>query len=430
MAGSGHRQWHFGWAGLAAFLVALAVLHPADVRANGQEAAALELRRAESIEEYAAIQEQIGVSDRRMAELEAEIDAIRSDHAALSAALVQAAKTERKLATEIEEISVRLEDMRHRESSLKESLAERRGLLAEVLAALQRMGLNPPPALLVRPHDALASVRSAIVLGSVVPHMREETQRLVADLKALSDVRTAIGKERARLFQTVADQAAEQHRLAELLEEKRKLRGKSEAELAAERRRAEKLAAEAGSIEELVSSLESEISAAREAAARMPPPRESTLAASLPFSALKGQIPLPVPGAFASRFGDKDDIGQPMMGDTLRTHSGAIVTAPAEGSVLYAGPFRSYGQLLILNAGQGYHIVMAGMGSISVGVGQTVLAGEPVGAMEEARVASAAAFDARSDDPELYVEFRKDGNPVDPSPWWQGRSSGRTGNDA
>ncbi len=110
----------------------------------------------------------------------------------------------------------------------------------------------------------------------------------------------------------------------------------------------------------------------------------------------------------------------------VATQSGAIVTAPADGNVLYAGPFRSYGQLLILNAGDGYHVVLAGMSRISVVTGQPVLAGEPVGAMGEARVASSSASKDENATPELYVEFRKDGKPVDPHPWWADRFSGRT----
>ena len=117
-----------------------------------------------------------------------------------------------------------------------------------------------------------------------------------------------------------------------------------------------------------------------------------------------------------------------MLGDMVATQSTAIVTAPSDGSVLYAGPFRSYGQLLILNAGDGYHVVLAGMSRISVAPGQSVLAGEPVGAMGEARVASVSAQPPGNAAPELYVEFRKDGKPVDPAPWWADRHSGRTGN--
>src|SRR6185312_4451210 len=96
------------------------------------------------------------------------------------------------------------------------------------------MGLNPPPAVLVRPEHALASVRSAILLGSVVPEMRSETVALLADLKELSALKANIEEERSRLFRTVADQAGEKHRLAGLVEEKRKLEERSQADLAEE----------------------------------------------------------------------------------------------------------------------------------------------------------------------------------------------------
>src|SRR5690606_2243619 len=120
---------------------------------------------------------------------------------------------------DIQDIEGRLVDLRERESALRLSLGARRGVLAEVLAALQRMGLNPPPALLVRPEDALASVRSAILLGAVVPEIREETEMLVSDLSALKRITASIGDERDRLVQKIAEQAEEKARLSKLLAE-------------------------------------------------------------------------------------------------------------------------------------------------------------------------------------------------------------------
>ena len=162
----------------------------------------------------------------------------------------------------------------------------------------------------------------------------------------------------------------------------------------------------------------------------MPVPEPNRLVGPQPFSALVKQVSLPVSGRIVRRYGEDDSNGGVMHGDTVTTQSGAIVTAPSDGDVLYAGPFRSYGQLLILNAGDGYHVVLAGMGRISVAPGQTVLAGEPVGAMSEAEVASTSASGNGNAAPELYIEFRKDGKPVDPAPWWSVKMSGRTGNDS
>ncbi|MBC8131302.1 MAG: peptidoglycan DD-metalloendopeptidase family protein [Rhizobiaceae bacterium] len=135
-------------------------------------------------------------------------------------------------------------------------------------------------------------------------------------------------------------------------------------------------------------------------------------------------------GTVRNAFGDSDGIGRPASGTTFRARPGDVVTAPADGQVLYSGPFRSYGQLLILDAGDGYHVVLAGMNEIDATVGQFVQSGEPVASMGAKRLASAAGTDFGAAEPSLYVEFRKDGKPVDPAPWWADGPSGRTRNDS
>ncbi|TIM30392.1 MAG: hypothetical protein E5Y63_11930 [Mesorhizobium sp.] len=421
--------------------------------------------------EYERISQEITLSSERLARLAADMATVKKDHASITAALIQSAMTEQKLGQDIEDIGAKLEGLKGDEQKIRASLAARRDVLAEVLAALQRMGLNPPPAILVKPEDALSSVRSAILLGAVVPELRQQTEILLAELKEQSRVTASIEAERARLTAAVAEQTAEKKRLGMLLEAKQKLEAETQTALAAEKQRSTALAAKAGSLKELIASLEadkarkaadaakaaeqkaSEQKAAEQKAAgadkapaqgapaqtapaqkapeqtelaALPVPEANRLTAAAPFSALQGQIALPVTGKIKRRFGASDGNGAVMLGDMVATQSGAIVTAPADGNVLYAGPFRSYGQLLILNAGDGYHVVLAGMSRISVASGQSVLAGEPVGAMGEARVASTSASKNGNATPELYVEFRKDGKPVDPTPWWADRLSGRT----
>ncbi|MCA0406470.1 MAG: peptidoglycan DD-metalloendopeptidase family protein, partial [Proteobacteria bacterium] len=126
----------------------------------------------------------------------------------------------------------------------------------------------------------------------------------------------------------------------------------------------------------------------------------------------------------SKRFGARDALGGLERGVTFAANGGAVVTAPADGWVHFAAPFRGYGHLLIINAGNGYHVVLAGMERLSVDIGQFVLAGEPVGFMPAAAPANAPAGTVSQGTalgvarPALYVEFRKDGSPVDPSPWW------------
>jgi septal ring factor EnvC (AmiA/AmiB activator) len=405
-----------------------------------QDTAALEARQAESRQEYERIAREITLSDEKLAALDAEIAAARKDQATLTAAMIQAAKTERKLSEEVDAIGTRIATLREQETGLRQSLLAKRDVLAEVLGALQRMGLNPPPALLVRPDDALSSVRSAILLGAVVPELRKETEIVLAELTELSRLVRSIEAERTRLAATVTEQKEEQARLTRLIEEKTRLQKAGEQQRAEESRRAEELATHAGSLQELIGSLEGEITSLRQAReerqrreaeiASLPVPDANRLGGGAQFKDLRGRLALPVSGRIARRFGGDDGNGATLQGDMVTTQSGAIVTAPVDGTILYAGPFRSYGQLLILDAGGGYHVVLSGLGRVNVSLGQSVLAGEPVGAMGETRVASVAALDNGDTAPKLYVEFRHDGKPVDPAPWWAASPSGRTKDDS
>lgn len=421
---------------LIAVLAALSAAGP--LAAQAEAPAELEVRQAQTRGEYERITSELSLSDSRQKTLSDEIARLRKDNASITSALIQAAKTEKKLSEDVAAMEDRLGELKDQQAAIRASLSERREVLAEVLGALQRMGLNPPPAILVRPEDALSSVRSSILLGAVVPELREQTTALLADLTELARLGETVATERERLVATIAEQTESRTRLSLLLEEKRKLQEGSEQTLRNEQLRAADLAAKAGNLKDLIASLEAGIEAARKAEeearlaeeerarkeardAERRVPERNRLVEAAPFPALQGTLALPVAGKKIRAFGHVDEAGVTAFGDTVRTQSGAIVTAPSDATVLYAGPFRSYGQLLILDAGGGYHVVLAGLGRISVSQGQPVLAGEPVGAMGETRVASMSAEGSVNAQPELYIEFRKDQKPVDPAPWWQAR---------
>ena len=154
------------WAALALACVLSPVM--------AQETGAIPDARAESRAEFERISREIVLSDEKVAKLAADIAILRKDHATITAALIQSAKTEKKLDDDIEQISDRMARQKAQEDVIRRSLWARRDVLAEVLGGLERMGLNPPPAILVTPRDALSSVRSAILLGAVVPGLRHE----------------------------------------------------------------------------------------------------------------------------------------------------------------------------------------------------------------------------------------------------------------
>ena len=373
------------------------------------------------------------------ARLKREIASIGEDRRKLNQALIDTASRLRAVEGRIVETEARLKPLDDSERGIRGSLESRRAAIAEVLAALQRMGRHPPPAIMVRPEDALAAVRTAIMLGAVVPEIRVQAEALAADLAHLVRVRKEIAEERDRLQRDMAALGEERQRVSLLSDERQKKQVDVERTLDAERQKAVALARQVDNLKDLIGKAEQGLDGATRAARTAARAAEEEkaragrtnlaalkdpgrLSPAIAFASARGHLPLPVNGVRIREFGVPDGLGGSEKGLTIATRAGAQVTAPCDGWVVYAGPFRNYGQVLIINAGGGYHVVLAGMERISVDVGQFVLTGEPVAIMGSGSQ-TAATLATGTNQPVLYVEFRKDGTPVDPSPWWAASES-------
>jgi septal ring factor EnvC (AmiA/AmiB activator) len=380
-------------------------------------------QRAQELEAARAAQK---ASADAQAKLKAEISAIGQDRSELNQQLIDVAGKVRATETGIADAEARLRPLDAREQEIRSSIDSRRSEIVEVLAALQRAGRRTPPALLVRPEDALQSLRTAMLLGSVVPDLRTRATTLAKDLSELIALRKTISAERDRLAADRDRLKADQTRLAALVDERQRQQAGIEKDMEAEGARAIALAKQADSLQGLIAKMEQDVKAAARAAltasqsGRSDPAlfkNPNRTSPAIAFASAKGLFKFPVNGAKIHDFGGSDGAGGIEKGISLATRPGAQVTTPCDGWVVYAGPFRSYGQLLILNAGGGYHVLIAGMERISVNIGQFVLTGEPVATMgSTSQVASILATNASR--PVLYVEFRKDGTPIDPGPWW------------
>lgn len=431
-----------------------------------------------------------------------------------TAALIQ--RSEGQMTT----IEGRLSELEEQERIVRGSLAQRHGEIAALLSALQRMGRNPPPVLVTRREDALKMVRSAMLLSSAFPGLRDQALALGTQLADLQRVMGNIRTEGARL-QAETDRLNEARtRLASLMEAKKSTLQDRRSQLASVRLATTDISKRVTNLSELINKLDAtvsektglgtydeELKARQQAqgqrtasAAPVPPPAsgpqiiqppppdsaaakatkvaeatpsvqpapppataakaataaaasnvvaqgtEATPAAAsgsgqkvamvelepggaslvpgspgrikpaIPFSDARGKLPLPAQGRRALRFGEKTQFGGQSKGIVIETRYSAQVTSPCDGWVVYAGEFRSYGQLLIINAGDGYHVLLAGLSQIDVQPGQFVLAAEPVGTMSGGQKNSSSA--APVSGPVLYVELRKDGRPIDPDPWW------------
>lgn len=415
----------------------------------------------------------------------ADVDQLAAEREKLNARLLETAALIQKSEGQMTKIEARLSELAAKETIVRASLAERHGEIGELLAALQRIGRNPPPVMITKRQDALEMVRSAMLLSSAFPQLRGQALEVSGKLEDLVKVMDGIREEGDKLKAETETLSAMRTRLAGLMAAKKQSITERQAELVSVRQAAAEISKNVSDLNELISKLdravtqntglgafEAETKAAEaaalptvaasgtppgaasgtsgaqdgakptEVAVLLPPvkpaeppksqetpvvelaPQTSSLVPGSPgrikpaisFASAKGRLPLPAQGRRALAYGDKTQFGNTSKGLVLETRSGAMVTAPCDGWIVYAGEFRSYGQLLIINAGGGYHVLLAGMSQIDVQPGQFVLAAEPVGTMGGMPKSPGSGSD--SSGPVLYIEFRKDGEPVDPDPWW------------
>lgn len=378
---------------------------------RAQETQVDEKRKLETLER------EIEAGETRTEELAREASRLAAEKRKLSASLVRAAKRVQAKESEITYLEQRLADLDNLEEGKTEALSERREELVATVAALLRLGRRPDATLLAHPGTAIATVRSAALLSAVVPKLESRARELGRELSALTRVRSDILRERKKLAAATIALDGERKAINRLVRLKAQKHKKAEAEAARERGRLAQMAAEAQTLRELIDRL---MAAPFAPGALGAPGRRGPSSGDLgkvflagpPFSSARGALPLPARGTVIMRFGDKNSLGLATKGITVKTRPFAQVIAPYDGRIVFAGRFRDYGQLLIIGHGEGYHTLLAGFSRIDGVVGQWVLAGEPVGQM-----GNRESKQGKTSDPALYVELRRNGEPVNPLPW-------------
>jgi septal ring factor EnvC (AmiA/AmiB activator) len=355
-----------------------------------------------------------------------KLTALEAESAAVSRSLAETAARIQSREAMVTAGEEQLQQIEAEEQDLLAGLSRRQVALSELLAGLQRLESNPPPPFVTRPDDALSALRGAMLFGAIVPALEAETTALSGQLARIENLRASRRDQQRELTRHLDRLAAARAELKDLQARKLKLMDEARGRLEAERLRTQGLAARATSLRQLLSELTEQrqreqaeqLSAAEEQERR----RLALLnRPQIAFTAKRGQTEFPAQGQRLREFGDRDGFGGHSKGLYIATRKLAQVTAPADGEIEFAGEFRSYGRLLILNVGEGYHVLLAGLGVITAEAGQTLRAGEPIGAMGEAPARGTLIGD-RLDDPRpiLYIEFRKDGSAIDPSDWWIG----------
>ncbi len=411
---------------------------------------------------------------RKTKSLESDVGGLAAERERINSRLIETGTLIKKSEAQLTTIETRLGELEEQERILKGSLNQRNSQIAKLLSALQRMGRNPPPVLITQREDALEMVRSAMLLSAAFPELGNQAKVLMTRLNELVRVMGDIRTQRDQLRTEMTRLSDARTRLSGLMEEKKATLDARQSELQQMRTAATDISRNVKDLNDLISKLDQAVNdntglgayneqqkktaaanitqnSSAPPAAPAPPIAPNSPAALPPnqkapepsagnknvdvveltpgatlgspgrikpeiaFVDAVGRLPMPAQGRQVLGFGEKTQFGGQSKGIVLETRQGAQVTSPCDGWIVYAGEFRSYGQLLIINAGAGYHVLLAGLSQIDVQPGQFVLAAEPVGTMtgwpQQSQPTSSNA-------PVLYVEFRKDGRPVDPDPWW------------
>ncbi|NNE21229.1 MAG: peptidoglycan DD-metalloendopeptidase family protein [Rhizobiales bacterium] len=378
------------------------------------------------------INQQIEQSQSRRKALRDELQALQLEEEQISGRLVNLASRIQGREAMITASERRIAALEVRQSRLRASLDDRREALTQLLAGLQRLERNKPPPLATRPDDAMAAIRGAMLFGAVVPAVNAETAALSRTLAEMDAIQARHKAERTELGEHLAKLEVAHKQMAGLQARKIALIKQTDTDLLAEAERAEKLAEKAKSLKQLLAALAEERkrreakskieakTAAKAGPETVKKPKKRRLA-RLSFKSVRGKMDYPVQGRLLRRFGEKDDFGNDSKGIYIATRRQGQVTAPVAGRVEYAGDFRSYGKLLILDVGQGYHVLFAGLAQLSAQTGQDLQAGEPIGRMGNTSARGTLIGETLDiNKPILYVEFRIKGQAIDSSSWWIG----------
>jgi septal ring factor EnvC (AmiA/AmiB activator) len=389
----------------------------------------------------------------KLKEVEKALEKSRREDQALTRETNTLARQIAKLRADLIRTAKRAQDHEKAVTALRETIAVlnashrtktralelRRTRLVEMIGALQRLARQPPEALIALPSAPQDTLRSAILLRAAVPQLEAQAKALRSELENLADLKADIAAKQSALAEESGSLGGQRGRLKKLLGRKSALEQSTRKRRQTAHARAGRLAARAKNLRELLSGIEAarkrrlkaekvarlvlrapltapapRLPKTPERPARTTPPADPDTAGRLrlqrpqrPFRLARGQLIFPAQGPVVRRFGTKNSFGGKTKGVTIKTLPAAQIIAPYDGQVAFSGHFRDYGQLLIIEHGGGYYTLLAGLHRIDAVASQWLLAGEPVGIMARPKKGS----------PELYIELRRNGRPINPLPW-------------
>ena len=372
--------------------------------------------------------------------LESQAQAIGSDVARLKKDLIAAAQdaqTQEEILTNLEG---QLANLRQNKQDYWQNLNQQHQNLQQMLAALVRLSRNPPRAFFLYPGPPLEAVQSGIALKTIIPHLRLQAEKLNQELVALEKIDADIENNREILQQTNLRLNTERLRISRLINHKKLLQKSLQMQAESEQQAIAAMITQATNLQDFLKALIAKRQQEAKASSRPPTPKKRVIAnpkdppkapdllattnitetqrnlknqtllpAGIRTFPSEGPITRPVRGKIIQNYGENLKFGQVSRGIAIKPRAEAQIVAPYDGKIVYAGPFKSQGKIIVIEHLGGYHTVIAGFARIDVALGQWLLAGEPIGIYKNDSIMAS--------DQQIYVELRRNGQPVNPLKW-------------
>ena len=352
---------------------------------------------------------QRAVLAEKVEKLDAEVSGTRKD-------LVTVAALVRQNERDLREMETKIDRLEEKKNEIEDKLKKDRLSISRLLVALERIRRVPPEAMLARPDSPYKDAQSALLMRDIIPAINRHAQTLRVNLETLGNIAQELQVERDKVVKAAADLKDRQEELASLLEKRESLYRETHKDLRAHEVEIQQISLQAKNLEDLLARLEEERKAAvkREQTRIETEVHDSKIASVVrkkpdpPVRSSRGNTgpQLPASGIIRVRYGQKSDLGSKSEGITIETRPGGLVVAPIAGKIQFAGVFKRYGNIVIIQHTGGFHSLVAGLDKIDTVVGQSVDAGEPLGVMPNSSLAAR---------PKLYYELRKNGQPVNPA---------------
>lgn len=356
----------------------------------------------------AQIEQERKDTEAKKAELEEQSKKLGEDMKSTQKQLVGIAADVKKNEARLNELEKRMGDNRIEQDEIQARLKKDKNSIGNLVLALERLDRTPPEAILARPGAPLETAQSAMLLQSILPNIYGRAESLKKDLTRLDALLKELEEDQAEVKSTALALAAKQDEIGALLKRRKSLYSQTQTDIREQESTLREISARAKNLRDLVARIEQQEEEFRtQALAREREGGETVRASALRATPIPkpGEAQLPVSGLIRVGYKQTDDIGAESQGLTIEGRPGALVVSPMGGVVRYAGYFKNYGQIIIVEHQKDYHSLIAGLARIDTVVGQSVAAGEPVGTLAK----------SGGERPTLYYELRLDGEPVNPA---------------